>query len=418
MQTIRSLTADGRLLFTTRLARLFAYGFLSVVLVLYLAAAGLSETEIGLLLTLTLVGDTLVSLWITTSADRIGRKRMLLIGAGLMVLAGLVFAVTRNYWLLVIAATIGVISPSGYEVGPFLSIEQASLSQIVTDEQRTQTLAWYNLVGSFATAAGALVAGGLSQYLQNTGFAVLDSYRVVVVGYALMGLLLAVIFTQLSGKIEVPRAVSPQTGKDEGRGFFGLHTSRNVVLKLAALFSLDAFAGGFVIQSIMAYWFHIRFGVEPALLGGIFFGANILAGISSLLAARIAKRIGLINTMVFTHLPSNILLILVPLMPNLPLAIFVLLVRFSISQMDVPTRQSYTLAVVRPEERSAASGITGIARTLGAAIAPSLTGMLLAVPALISTPFFIAGGLKIVYDLALWQSFRANRPPEETAKNG
>lgn len=418
MQTIRSLTADGRLLFTTRLARLFAYGFLSVVLVLYLAAAGLSETEIGLLLTLTLVGDTLVSLWITTSADRIGRKRMLLIGAGLMVLAGLVFAVTRNYWLLVIAATIGVISPSGYEVGPFLSIEQASLSQIVTDEQRTQTLAWYNLVGSFATAAGALVAGGLSQYLQNTGFAVLDSYRVVVVGYALMGLLLAVIFTQLSGKIEVPRAVSPQTGKDEGRGFFGLHTSRNVVLKLAALFSLDAFAGGFVIQSIMAYWFHIRFGVEPALLGGIFFGANILAGISSLLAARIAKRIGLINTMVFTHLPSNILLILVPLMPNLPLAIFVLLVRFSISQMDVPTRQSYTLAVVKPEERSAASGITGIARTLGAAIAPSLTGMLLAVPALISTPFFIAGGLKIVYDLALWQSFRANRPPEETAKNG
>ena len=418
MQTIRSLTADGRLLFTTRLARLFAYGFLSVVLVLYLAAAGLGETEIGLLLTLTLVGDTLVSLWITTSADRIGRKRMLLIGAGLMVLAGLVFAVTRNYWLLVIAATIGVISPSGYEVGPFLSIEQASLSQIVTDEQRTQTLAWYNLVGSFATAAGALVAGGLSQYLQNTGFAVLDSYRVVVVGYALMGLLLAVIFTQLSGKIEVPRAASPQSGKDEGRGFFGLHTSRNVVLKLAALFSLDAFAGGFVIQSIMAYWFHIRFGVEPALLGGIFFGANILAGISSLLAARIAKRIGLINTMVFTHLPSNILLILVPLMPNLPLAIFVLLVRFSISQMDVPTRQSYTLAVVRPEERSAASGITGIARTLGAAIAPSLTGMLLAVPALISTPFFIAGGLKIVYDLALWQSFRANRPPEETAKNG
>ncbi|HEY6040972.1 MAG TPA: MFS transporter, partial [Anaerolineae bacterium] len=242
MQTIRSLTADGRLLFATRLARLFAYGFLSVVLVLYLAAAGLSETEIGLLLTLTLVGDTLVSLWITTSADRIGRKRMLLIGAGLMVLAGLVFAVTRNYWLLVIAATIGVISPSGYEVGPFLSIEQASLSQIVTDEQRTQTLAWYNLVGSFATAAGALVAGGLSQYLQNTGFAVLDSYRVVVVGYALMGLLLAVIFTQLSGKIEVPQAVSPQTGKDEGRGFFGLHKSRNVVLKLAALFSLDAFA--------------------------------------------------------------------------------------------------------------------------------------------------------------------------------
>ena len=418
MQTIRSLTADGRLLFTTRLARLFAYGFLSVVLVLYLASVGLSETQIGLLLTLTLVGDTLVSLWITTSADRIGRKRMLIAGAGLMVLAGLVFAVTQNYWLLVLAATIGVISPSGYEVGPFLSIEQASLSQIVTDEQRTQTLAWYNLVGSFATATGALAGGGVSQFLQNSGFANLDSYRVVVVGYALMGLLLALVFTQLSSRIEAPRVVSGGSGSETDRGFFGLHKSRNVVLKLAALFSLDAFAGGFVIQSIMAYWFHIRFGVEPAVLGGIFFGANILAGISSLLAARIARKIGLINTMVFTHLPSNILLMLVPLMPNLPLAIFVLLVRFSISQMDVPTRQSYTLAVVHPEERSAASGITGIARTLGAAIAPTFTGVLLAVPALISTPFFIAGGLKIVYDLALWQSFRTNKPPEETARSG
>ena len=176
--------------------------------------------------------------------------------------------------------------------------------------------------------------------------------------------------------------------------------------RLAALFSLDAFAGGFVIQSMVAYWFHLRYGVSPGVLGSIFFFANILAAVSALLAARIAKRIGLINTMVFTHLPSNVLLILVPLMPNLPLAIAVLLLRFSISQMDVPTRQSYTMSSVKPEERSAAAGITGIARTTGASVSPVLTGQLIAIPALAGLPFLIAGGLKIVYDLLLYRSFR------------
>jgi MFS family permease len=186
-----------------------------------------------------------------------------------------------------------------------------------------------------------------------------------------------------------------------------------VVLRLSALFALDALAGGFVMQSLLAYWFHVRFGVEPALLGGIFFGANLLAGLSSLTAARLADRFGLINTMVFTHIPSNVLLILVPLMPNLPLAIGLLLLRFSISQMDVPTRQSYTMAVVSPDERSAAAGVTGVARTVGASLAPVLTGPLLAAPALLSVPLFLAGGLKIVYDLLLYRSFRAHRPPEE-----
>jgi MFS family permease len=178
------------------------------------------------------------------------------------------------------------------------------------------------------------------------------------------------------------------------------------VARLAGLFSLDAFAGGFVIQSIMAYWFHLRYGVSPGMLGSIFFFANILAGISALSAARIAKRIGLVNTMVFTHLPSNVLLILVPLMPNLPLAIAMLLARFSISQMDVPTRQSYTMAVVKPEERSAAAGVTGIARTTGASISPALTGQLIASQALMNAPFFISGSLKIVYDILLYRSFR------------
>lgn len=404
---LRTLSADGRLLFITRIARLFAYGFLSVVLVLYLAQAGLSENEIGVLLTLTLVGDTAISLWITTSADRIGRRRMLLVGAALMMFAGALFAVTRNFALLLLAATVGVISPSGNEVGPFLSIEQAALSQIVPNQARTGVFAWYNLVGSFATAIGALCGGTLATVLQNDGVQALDSYRAIVAGYALVGLLLALLFTRLSRESEAPPSALPIQSR------VGLPKSRGVVLRLSALFSLDAFAGGFVLQSIVAYWFFLRFHLEPAALGGIFFGANVLAGISALTAARVAYRIGLINTMVLTHLPSNVLLFLVPLMPNLPLAIAVLLLRFSISQMDVPTRQSFTMAVVRPEERSAAAGVTGVARTTGAALSPIFVGPMLANPALISLPFFLAGGLKIVYDLLLYRSFRGIKPPEE-----
>jgi len=411
-QAMRALNFDGRLLFATRIARLFAYGFLSVVLVLYLAQVGLKEIQIGVLLTLTLIGDTIISLWITTSADRIGRQRMLIFGAVLMVFAGILFALTGNFLLLLIAATIGVISPSGYEVGPFLSIEQAALSQIIPDEQRTQVFAWYNLVGSFATALGALSGGALAQAGQGLGMTPLASYRLIVIGYAAMGIFLGVIFAQLSRGIEVSAVHSPGS-PPEGGSRFGLHKSRRVVFKLSALFSLDAFAGGFVLQSLVAYWFHVRFGVQPALLGSIFFGANILAGLSSLAAARVASRIGLIKTMVFTHIPSNILLILVPLMPNLPLAITVLLMRFSISQMDVPTRQSYTMAVVSPDERSAAAGITGIARTTGSSLSPIFTGPLLAHATLLSVPFFLAGGLKIVYDLILYRSFRAIKPPEE-----
>jgi MFS family permease len=407
------LTTDGRLLFTTRVARLFAYGFLSVVLVLYLVQVGLNEPQIGLLLTLTLIGDTLVSLWITTNADRIGRRRMLIAGAGLMVMAGVIFTLTRDFVVLLITAILGVISPSGYEIGPFLAIEQASLSHILPDEKRTQVFAWYNLVGSFATALGSVTAGSLAQALQDSGVTPLGSYRMIVLGYAVMGLAIGLLFTQLSAAIEVPR-VPNRPGDDSWfKGFLGLRHSKGIVLKLSALFSMDAFAGGFVLQSIMAYWFHIRFGVQPALLGSIFFGANILAGVSALAAAWVASKIGLIRTMVFTHIPSNMLLILVPLMPNLPLAIIVLLLRFSISQMDVPTRQSYTMAVVAPEERSAAAGITGIARTTGASLSPMVTGPLLANSALMNLPFFLSGGIKIVYDLLLFMSFKAIKPPEE-----
>src|SRR5512136_252279 len=288
----RFLTADGRLLFSTRLVRLFAYGFLSVVLALYLAQVGLTTTQIGTLFTFTLIGDAGISLWITTSADRIGRKRMLLLGAGLMLLAGLVFALTGNLVLLILAAVIGVLSPSGNEIGPFLSIEQAALTQIVPHEQRTRTFAWYNLVGSFATATGALIGGAVAQALQDVGLSALNSYRAIVIGYALFGTTLALLFFRLSPAVEVNTS-APLAA----RTVLGLHRSRGVVFKLASLFSLDAFAGGFVVQSLVAYWFNERFGVPPAVLGSIFFGANVLAGVSALSASWIASKIGLINTM-------------------------------------------------------------------------------------------------------------------------
>ena len=378
--------------------RLFAYGALAVVLVVYLTSSGVSASQTGLLLTLTLVGDTAVSLYLTTRADRLGRRRMLIVGAILMVAAGVTFAWTRDFLLLVIAGTIGVISPSGNEVGPFLPIEQAALAHVVPSDARTAVFAWYTLAGSLATAAGSLCGGVLSQALQRTAATPLASYRVVVLLYAALGAVLALLFTRLSPATEV---AAPQATT----AAFGIGRSRAVVLRLSGLFALDAFAGGFVIQSFAAYWFYLRFGVNPATLGMIFFWANVFAGVSALLASRLAARFGLVKTMVFTHLPSNVLLILVPLMPTLPLAVLVLLARFSISQMDVPTRQSYVMAVVRPDERSAAAGITGVARTTGAAIAPVFAGWMFARPSLVSLPFFIAGTLKIVYDLLLYRGF-------------
>jgi len=410
---LRVLTRDGWLLFLTRFTRLFAYGSLSVILVFYLVGLGLSESQTGLLLSLTLTGDVLVSLYLTTRADRMGRRRMLVIGAMLMTAAGLAFAFTHSFLFLIIAGTIGVISPSGNEVGPFLSLEQAALSHVVPQQSRTEVFAWYTLAGSLATAAGALCAGAITQLLQKGHVEAIESYRTVVIGYALAGIVLAFLFVGLSSAAEASLTREESGQSQSLKSFFGVATSHRVVIKLSSLFALDAFAGGFVVQSFAAYWFYLRFGVEPETLGVIFFWANIFAGISALLATRLAARIGLVRTMVCTHLPSNVLLILVPLMPNLPLAVLVLLLRFSISQMDVPTRQSYTMAVVPPEERSAAAGITGVARTTGAAISPLFAGFLFARHSLISLPFFIAGALKIAYDILLYRQFVGIRPPEE-----
>jgi MFS family permease len=404
------VTRDATLLFLARAVRMSSYGALAVILVLYLAAVGLDAGQIGILLTLTLVGDTLISLWLTTHADRIGRRQTLVIGAVLMAAAGLVFAGSTGFIVLLVAATLGVISPSGSEVGPFLPIEQSSLTEVTPAERRTTIYAWYNLTGSVATAVGALVAGLVVGGLRAAGWSELDAYRVILVSYAIRGLILIPIVRAVSPAVEV-RPADTSIGRR-----LGLHRSQGIVARLSALFALDAFGGGLIVQSLLAFWFYQRFAVPVEVLGAIFFAANILAAVSALAAARIAARIGLINTMVFTHLPSNVLLILVPLMPTVELAVLVLLLRFSISQMDVPARQSFTMAVVDPDERSAAAGVTGIARTTGAALSPLIAAPLFAIPGLAAVPFFLAGGLKIVYDIALWRAIRSRPVPSEPAK--
>ncbi|MBA2447233.1 MAG: MFS transporter [Chloroflexi bacterium] len=402
------LSPDGWLLFATCGVRLFAYGFLSVVLGLYLASLGMDAGAIGGVFTAALVGGAIMTVVLTQVADRLGRRRVLMVGAGLMAAAGAVFALTDNPALLVGAAVLGAISPSGKEVGPFLSVEQAALPQTASDEQRTHLFAAYNIVGSLAGALGALAAA----VPDLLGLAPVAGYRALIWAYAAAGLVLLVMFGRLSPVIEVAAVPASPTAP---RPRFGIHRSRGVVAKLTALFALDSFAGGFIVQGLVAYWFTLRYGVDTATLGAIFFGTNLLSAISFLLAVPIARRIGLLNTMVFSHLPSNLMLMLVPLMPTFEAAAAMLLARHLLSQLDVPTRQSYTMAIVDPDERSAMAGITSVTRNAAAAVAPAFAGLTLAHPAL-GLPFLLAGGLKIVYDLAILTVFRGVRPPEEIGK--
>jgi len=353
------LSLDGWLLFATCGVRSFAYGFLSVVLGLYLDAIGLTTTAIGWIFAAALAGGAVMTIVITTVADRFGRKTLLILGAVLMGIAGWVFAISNDPLFLTLAAIFGTISPSGKEVGPFLSVEQAILPQTAEDQHRTTVFSAYNLCGSLCGALGALAVGlpSLFSIPQITG------YRFLIWGYVICAVVMMAVFALLSPAIETKNQTVSQ------KRVIGVQRSRGVVAKLAGLFALDAFAGGFIVQSIVAYWFYLRYKTDLNALGGIFFGTNLLAALSFLAAPAIARRFGLLNTMVFTHLPSNILLLLVPLMPNLELAVVMLLVRNLLSQLDVPTRQSYSMAVVDADERAASAGILSVARNGGAALA-------------------------------------------------
>ena len=402
------LTRDGKLLLAAKIVRTFAYGFLSVILAIYLKLIGFDDLLIGIVLTATLINSVIFTLLASFYADRIGRRRTLVVYAGLMSISGVIFFITENHVILIIAAFIGTINVTGSETGAFLSIEQAILPQIVKKiKKRNAIFAIYNMVGTFAMSAGVLLSG-LPSILQQQfdTFNQIDSMKILFILYSLMGIIVIGIYLLLSNRIEIEGKISrPLTQTLSPK-------SKNIIGKLAGLFAIDSFAGGFIIQSIVSFWFFTKFGADLTTLSYIFSVAGVLTAFSFIVAAKIADKFGLINTMVFTHIPSNIFIILVAFAPSLPVAIAFYLIRMALSQMDVPTRQSYIVAVVNKEERTAAAGITNTSRNISQAISPSLTGIIINASTL-SAPFIIGGLLKLVYDIALYLNFRKIKPAEE-----
>jgi len=403
------LSKDGKLVLGARVTRTFAYGFLSIVLAIYLKLIGFNDIVIGLVLASTLVNSVIFTLIASFYADRLGRRNMLVIYAALMSISGAIFLATEDYLALIAAALIGTINVTGSETGAFLSIEQALLPQTVSNVRKRNTIfALYNMAGTFAMSVGILLSA-LPAILQHQfGLSQIESIKPLFMLYSILGIIVMIIYFMLSKKIELTsdqiakpltQVLSPETKK--------------IVGKLSGLFSLDSFAGGFVIQSIVAFWFFTKFGLDLTTLSYIFSIAGVLTAFSFLAAARIADKIGLVNTMVFTHIPSNILLILVGFAPTLPLAIAFYLGRMALSQMDVPTRQSYIVSVVKEEERTASTGITNISRNISQAVSPSLTGYILQALPVLSAPFVFGGILKIAYDLALYLNFKNIKPAEE-----
>ena len=407
------LSRDGKLLLAAKIVRTFAYGFLSVILAIYLKLIGFDDVLIGLVLTVTLVNSVIFTLIASFYADRMGRRRTLVVYAALMSISGAIFVTTENHVMLIIAAFIGTINVTGSETGAFLTIEQSILPQTVKNiKKRNIIFAIYNMVGTFAMSAGVLLSGLPTIIQQQFGGETLnqiDSIRPLFILYSLLGIVVIGIYLLLSNRIEVQGKIARPLTQTLSP------MSKNIVGKLSGLFAIDSFAGGFVIQSIVSFWFFTKFGADLTTLSYIFSVAGILTAFSFIVSAKIADKVGLINTMVFTHIPSNILIILVAFAPSLSVAIAFYLIRMALSQMDVPTRQSYIVAVVNEEERTAAAGITNISRNISQAISPSLTGIIINTFTL-STPFIIGGLLKIAYDIALYVNFRKIKPPEEELK--
>lgn len=394
---------NRRLVFLARMLRTFGFGMVSVVLPLYLLQCGLTPKLFGLALTLTLIEDAVATTAIAAIADRFGRRTVLTLAPLLITFAGAGFALAQhNVWALMVVAVIGTISPGGVEAGPFLAVEQAVLSQTAEGHKRTGLLAWYNVAGSLFAALGAGAVGMVVWLLKRNGVDEMTAFRAMLWAYAVIGVLLMLIAARLSTAAEAKPAAAVVGRKV----VMGLHKSKRIVAKLAGLQGVDALAGGLIVQAMVVYWFHVRFGVNAEELGPIFFGTNILSAVSFLAAAPLAKRIGLLNTMVFTHLPSNILLTLVPLMPTFHLAVAMLLVRHLLSQMDVPTRQAYTMALVAPDERSAAAGITASVRSVAQSVGPTISGIFPHAAIVAGVPFLVCGIMKSGYDLAIWATFR------------
>jgi MFS family permease len=394
--------AEARLLLWGRGLRAFGDGFVSLLLPVYLTLLGFDAQGVGILTAATLAGSAVLTLLVGLIAHRHGH-RLLLVAATLMMIAtGVGFALETRFWPLVLIGFVGTLNPSSGDVSLFLPLEQAMLAESVSDKSRTSVFAAYSLVGSLVAALGALAAALPEYAVGLLPIDLLKAIQAMFALYALLGSASYMLYRRLPERREQLRASPPQP----------LGPSRRIVLVLAALFSLDAFGGGFIVQSLLALWLFNRFGLSLAEAGSFFFWSGLLAAFSYLAAARIARQIGLINTMVFTHLPSNLLLIAVPFAPSLWLAMLLLLLRAALSSMDVPARTSYVMAVVTPPERAAAASVTSVPRSLAAAAAPLLAGYLLAL-----SPFgwslVAAGALKAIYDLLLLAMFRHKRPPEE-----
>ena len=397
----------GSIVLAARGVRALADGFVSLALPLYLLALGYEPFQVGLISTATLLGSAALSLTVGRYATRIGYRRALLAAALLMIVTGLAFAGVRGFWPLLVVAFVGTLNPSSGDVSVFLPLEHAVLSDAVGDTRRTRTFAHYSLVGAIGGALGALLAGA-PQWLAGMLDAPLRSaLQAMFVLYAALGLAAFTLYRRLPVRGD---------GASDASREAPLRQSRRIVLMLAALFSVDAFAGGLIVQSMLGLWLVQRFALAPAQLGVLFFGTSLLAGASYLAAAPLAQRFGLVNTMVFTHIPSSAALIAIPFASDVNVAIALLLVRSALSQMDVPTRSSYVMAVVTPAERPAAASATAVPRSLAAAGSPLLTGYLLGLSPF-GWPLVLAGAIKIAYDLTLLVLFRNVRPPEELSRS-
>jgi MFS family permease len=392
------LDSDGKIVFTEKIVRTIPYGFLGVIYGVYMAQLGFQPFLVGVVLTLTVFTSALYTLGISFVADRVGRKRTLILFALMDFVAGSFLFLSSAWWAPVIAGIVGNMTVGAGEVGPFLTLEQAILPQTADTRHRTLTFSIYNLIGYGSSSVGALMSG-LVPYL-GSGIA---GYRPLFAAYLASGLIGSLLYSRLSKEVELKTEIKKHAILSE--------KSKPIVRKLAGLFAIDAFGGGLIGQSILAYYFYLRFGMTSSL-GLVFFGTQIITAFSFLAAERIARRIGLLNTMVFSHIPSNIFLAAVPLAPTALGAVLLLFCRQSLSQMDVPTRQSYVMAVVDESDRTPAAGLTNVSRSISQSISPSVAGYMIA-SIWVGTPLFAAGLLKIVYDVLIYGSFRRVKPPEE-----
>jgi MFS family permease len=395
-----SWLSDINVLYTARGLRGFGDGFAVILLPAYLSAIGYDPIHIGIVAAASLLGSAVLTLAVGLVAPRHDLRKLLLLAAGVMAATGLAFPAFEDIVFIAVVAFIGTINPSAGDIGVFVPLEHAMLARGATDRERTAVFARYSLIGALSAAAGALGAA-MPDVLASAGIGRIAAFRLMFYAYALLGVLAAILYRRL-----------PRRQVGETRHSAPLGPSRAVVYRLAALFSLDAFAGGFIVQSLLALWLFQRFDLSLSAAASFFFWSSVLSAFSYPVAARLSQRVGLVNTMVFTHIPSSICLILAAFVPSLTMVVALLLVRSALSQMDVPTRTSYVMAVVTPAERTAAASVTAVPRSLAASLSPALTGVLLATP-FSGLPLVICGSLKIVYDLALLISFRHIKPPEE-----